>query len=275
MRIRTLVQISILVSSVTCNALSNSWAQQVSEFGRVCRVSMESAEAFLSACKENARPFKRNFYPGGQNPPVLEQHAAWFDVAHGGSHFGFGCVIGPRDQVRYLGLYFFINESNFSKANSAQITFVDFNGNVGLRTPEGANFTLLAIRRFTLPGHQATIRDRTCELGSFDPESNETIEKPRNGFYNIIKVSETNPATITHCVDREIRYEKSRCSTREFASFLDSTKSAITYNETLIKITERARLYVATELLSKACIGNFRPMLEVMNFAKEVCALQR
>jgi hypothetical protein len=64
---------SVLTLVVTCIGLFASGAAQSSEFLRLCHASMAKAEAFLAECRTNARPFKRDFYPGGRGDPVPEE----------------------------------------------------------------------------------------------------------------------------------------------------------------------------------------------------------
>jgi hypothetical protein len=233
---------------------------------------MAKAEAFAAECKKNARPLKRNFYPGGSAQPVVEEHAAWFDLSDSGPHFGFGCTL-LRNEVRYVGLYFFLDSANFRLANSAPFTFIDFQGNVGLRSPQGQAFTLLAVRKFTTPGRERTILDRNCEIGEFDPLLNQTIEHIGSGL-SIHQISDDDPATITRCSDREIRYVESNCFRQRFRSFLNQTKSAIIHADTSIKVTEEARLYISSEIFDKTCGSTFRSALEFLIFVKELCGVK-
>src|SRR5262245_41810186 len=105
--------VTILLLLFSCSAA------QASEFMRLCEAAKAKADAFLAECKHNARQFKRDFYPSGAGTPVREEHAAWFDTSDYGEHFGLGCVLGPRQQVRFLGLYYFVKPANFADSNSA------------------------------------------------------------------------------------------------------------------------------------------------------------
>src|SRR5262245_30644823 len=96
-----------------------------SEFLRLCQASMAGADALALECKTKARPFKREFLPGGRGPGVMEEYFAWFDTTSVTSHFGFGCVLGPSDRVRFFGIYFALEPQNFRLANSAAFGFID------------------------------------------------------------------------------------------------------------------------------------------------------
>src|SRR6266568_7098653 len=138
---------------------------QASDFLRVCQSSMPKAESFLADCRQNARPFKRYFYPGGRGAPVPEEHAAWFDLPDGDSHFAMGCVLGPKGRIDFVGLYFAFKPPNFRIANSTPFTFIDFQGNVGLRPSQGAPFTLLAVRQLRVAGQDRIFTYPDCEIG--------------------------------------------------------------------------------------------------------------
>jgi hypothetical protein len=245
---------------------------QASEFLRLCQQSMAKAESFLAECRAKARPFKRVFLPGGHGPPSPEEHAAWFDPENGGSHFGFGCVLGGKGEVRYLGIYFALQPSSFRLANSAPFSFVDFQGNVGLRPSERNHVTFLAVHKFTPPGTTRTHWDRNCEIGRYDPATNETADNRGHGFY-FHRVNGEDPAEITQCSSREpeYRYIKENCHTRYYKSFLSSDRSAVIYSDASIKITESARLYVERGILDKICSTSFRSAREFINFIAELC----
>jgi hypothetical protein len=256
-------------------ALLSSSTVQAGEFLRLCEESKAKAAAFLGDCRKDARPFRRNFLPGGRGEPVPENHLAWFDTASAGSHFGYGCVLGPRDEVRFLGLYFFLDRTKFLLANSLEIAFVDLNGNVGLRLPGGALFTALAVHRLSIPGRESMLVDRNCEIGRFDRASNETVERSGHGF-RLHRVGDGAPANITTCIDTEIRYREGNCSTRTYRSFLTEEISPMIYASDLsLKITEAGRLYVDESILRRFCAEGARPALEFLNFVKELCGVAK
>jgi hypothetical protein len=118
--------IAIIVSLFSCGV------GHASEFMRLCQSSMARADELFAECRQKARPFKRDFYPGGRGAPVPEEHYVWFDPTESTPHFGFGCVLGPKDQVRFFGIYYFLRADQFRQANAATFTFVDFDGNAGL-----------------------------------------------------------------------------------------------------------------------------------------------
>lgn len=261
------------LGAIWLGALVISSTAQASEFRRLCEQYLAKAESFVAECKKNARPFNRVFYPGGTGVPVPEHHAAWFDVEGGSSHFGFGCTLGPKREVNYIGMYFFMERDRFLIANSAAFKFIDFNGNVGLQLQTGESFVLLAIQKFTAPGKDRGAWDRNCEIGSFDPAANQTVNKGRV-VYTIQRIEGDNPADITNCADREVRILKPNCSTRTFLSFLNRTISPIVYSINSIRITEEGRLYVRDEIWRLSCETDFRPALEYLEFIKETCWLK-
>lgn len=240
-----------------------------SEFVRLCHSSMEQAPALLVECRQNARPFARDFFPGGRGAPVPENHRAWFSVDSAAPHFGFGCVLGAKEEIRFFGIYYFLNGDNFREANSASFVFVDFNGNVGLQSSGGKMFTLLAVHRLTPPGRKGVLRDRNCELGTFDASSNVTAVK-FGDWFSIFKVGFDKPTTIVRCRDREIRYVKSQCTSRKYRSFVNDTTSRVVDGDTII-VTEEGRLFVIDEAFRNFCELGGRPAIERMNFVKELC----
>jgi hypothetical protein len=246
---------------------------QASEFLRICKASLPKTEAFLAECKRNARHFRRDFYPGGHGPSLAEDHAVWFDSPHEGSYFGFGCVLGPRDQVEFLGIYFTPKPLNFGIANSALFTFVDSNGNVGLRSPDGRSFVLLAIHKFTPPKQERNFREGNCEIGRFDPHTNETVDKIGDWF-SFYKVQTGQPIEITHCTNREVKYDIAQCSTLIYKSFINTTNSTLIYGALsyfAIIISEEARLYIDSKLLERLCRQKTSHPIEYMNFVVELC----
>jgi hypothetical protein len=260
---------------ILCLTALSARAQQASKFLRLCHSSMAKAEALFAECKQKARPFTRIWLPGGHGPGEPEHHAAWFDTANAGSHFGFGCVLGPKDQVRFFGLYFFLKQTNFSAANTAPFNFIDFQGNTGLRSAEGTSFTLLAAHRLTPPVRARNVRDSNCEIGDFDATANTTIKKT-GPIFGIHKVDFSDPPLISFCSNREAKYDPNQCvRTRlRHRSFLNETISPVIYNDLpQIIITEQARLFVEEGIFNKICGSEFRSALEPVNFIKEVCSL--
>jgi hypothetical protein len=252
-------------------AFSAASAEPVSEFVRLCQASLTRSEAFVSQCNQSARPFRRTFLPSGRNKGTPEEHAVFFDTSDGESHFGLGCVLGPKKEMHFLGLYFALNSVSLKLANSLPITFVDFQGNVGLRSPDGATIVLLAVHQLTPPGRDRNSRHQNCDIGKFDAASNETIV-PSGVGYKMFRVAEERPVTITSCVDHEVRFEESHCLTQRFRSFLNETESRIVYDAHVIKITEQSRLFVEIDILAKICASDARSLLEYVNFIKEACS---
>ena len=253
-------------------ALFFSASVQASEFLRLCEASKAKAEAFLAECRSSARPFKRAFFPGGRGAPVEESHRAWFDTPNAAGHFGYGCVLGPNGEPRFLGLYFFLERSSFLLAYSADLAFIDLEGNVGLRRPGAPASVLLATHKLSAPGYD--VAEGNCEIGRFDRASNETVERSGGGF-RLHRVSGDVPASIVTCLDSEIRYRKGSCSTQTYSSFLADDVSPIIYGHLSIKITEAGRLYVDERILHRFCVEQVQPLLEFLNFVKELCGRVR
>jgi hypothetical protein len=255
---------------ILLSAISTATAEPLSEFIRICQASLAKSEAFVSECTQNARPFRRTFFPIGGNEGVPEEHAAWFDASTGGAHFGLGCVLGPKKEVRFLGIYFFLKQENFRRANSLSMTFIDFQGNVGVQSVEGTPIVLLAVHRLTAPGQAKNFRDRNCDVGHFDEAANKTVLRYGHG-YKLHRAAEGNPSRIVTCHDREQRFEPSHCLAKDFRAFLDNTASPIIYDEHSIKITERGRFFLEAGLYQHLCESNVRSPLEFVNFIKETC----
>jgi len=244
-----------------------------SEFMRLCKSAMERAPLLLDECRQNARLFTGSFSLGGTGLAVPEEHRAWFEIADSASHFGFGCVLGQRDEVRFFGIYYFLKADNFRQANHESLAFIDFNGNVGMRAGDGNMFTVLAVHRITPPGRKSDLRDRNCELGHFDAGSNVTAAK-LGDWFSIFKVESDEPVTITRCHDREIRYAKDQCVSQKYRSFINNTTSRVVAGDTII-VTEEGRLFVSEQAFRNVCELGGRPVVERMNFVKELCEIPR
>lgn len=272
---RTRVMLMSVVAALTFSTVS---ANSQSAFMQLCNASIAKIEPFLAECRKNARPFKRSFYPSGSGAPVPEEHAAWFDMPEARSHFGFGCVLGPNNQVRFLGLYFAVNPDNFRQANSTEFAFIDFDGDVGLRPVDRAQFILLAVRRFSVPGREPDPIERNCQPTSFDPVSRETVFRIRakQDWLEIFKVSGDNPSTITQCSDRELPYDPNRCFSAKYHFVLGQREAPIIFgNSRPLKITDKGGMYVEEDFLRKSCTSDFRASYEPMNIVKEICDNRR
>lgn len=245
-----------------------------SEFLRLCRASVGKAESFLAECRLNARPFKRSFVRGSGGSTSLDEYAAWFDITNIDSNFGLGCILGPQNEVRFLGLYFVLKSQNFHRANLAPFSFIDLQGNVGLQSPNGTTFTLLAVHKLlpSISGH--TSETRECDIGSFDRDLAQTIRK-RGDWFELYKLESDNPTTITRCIDREVKYEKNQCFSQTYKSFLNETNSPVIYSSHSIVITEEGRLYIENNIMKMICEDKLRSPLEFVNFVNEVCSDRR
>ena len=245
------------------------------EFAKVCQAGLERKEALVAECRKNARSFNRNFFPGGRSPPVAESFAIWFDGSRQQSRFALGCAL-LRGDVNFLGVYFTPDPSSFLFANAAEIAFVDFQGNVGLKSPDGRSVTLLAIHKLTPPLREEKFPEKNCRIGSFDNSANLTTEifGTRKKTY---KVQDGDPALIETCSFAVgATPEKSQCVTRPFKSAFGDLNSAIIYGESAFTIAELGRVYVHADLWIKTCEQNFRSAIEVVaSFVKELCTLAR
>jgi hypothetical protein len=247
---------------------------RASEFVGLCRSSMERTPALLAECREHSRAFTRSFSPSGRGAPVAEEHHVWFETTRASSHFGFGCVLGPKGEVRFFGLYYFLNKDQFQQANVAPLAFVDFSGNVGLRDADGSRFTLLAVHRVTEPAREPSWRDGNCEIGYL--ESNLTIQKKsKSNSYESFRVEPGPPMILTYCLDQEIRPKSSQCSKQEVVSFVNQTTSRIVYHLGAIAISEEGRMFAANKLVQNVCRKGASPLLEYVSIVREACELQR
>jgi hypothetical protein len=253
--------------------LTSGSVTQASESMRLCEAARAKTDAFLAECKQNARPFKRDFHPGSSGTPVREEHAAWFDTSDYGQHFGVGCVLGPNQRVRFLGLYYFVRPANFAESNSASFRFIDLSGNVGFRLSDGGSITLLAAHKFTPPDQKGHFTERNCDTGRYDEALDQTVY--RNGewleFYRVSNAQRI--AAITHCLDREIRFLKTQCTTRNYETFFASTKSPIINGRSSIILAEDGAIAVETKIFAKICRQGFRSAVEYVNIASELCKI--
>lgn len=202
-----------------------------------------------------------------------EEHRAWFKTTNATAHFGFGCVLDPKEQVRFFGIYYFLDTDQFRQANDAPLTFVDFNGNAGLRAADGTTFTLLAVHRLTPPNAARVNRDGNCQIGNLR-EGNITVSKSGD-WYHIHRIDAGPPMTVTHCLDREVRFERDQCFTHEVRSFVNETTSPIIYGQTGLLISEAGRLFVGRNIVRGICERQTRPLLEYYYIVKEACSYRR
>ncbi len=257
-------------------AMLSALAAHAADFIRVCRASQARAEAFLEECKKNARPFSREFLPSGRGAAVPEAFAAWFDTASADSHFGFGCVLGPKRELSHFGLYFFVDRSNFNAVNTLQFAFIDFNGNVGFRLPQGSISTALAVHKLTPPGQQPHWRERNCDIGRFDRARNETTVEADNGFHRY-QLSDGDPSRITICTAAENRFRLENCSSRTYKSFFKEEPSRFIYGAEIpfFAITEKGQIFADERMLHRICTEGFRSPLEYVNLITDLCSHQR
>lgn len=242
-----------------------------SEFLRLCQTSLAKKELLISECKKNARPFHRTFYPSGRGEGVPEDFRVWFSLEQSGDHFGAGCVLWHGDEVRFIGLYFFVNPAAFRSGNSAELTFVDFQGNVGISQADGVRHTLLAIHEISDKLSNFETVGRNCDIGHFDRDLNLTVANAMNNKKLFFKVTGDQPAQIQSCVDDEIRYLPGRCGrNRTYRSFLNDTKSSVIYRSGVFIVTEEARLYVEEEFLASVCDQGLRSN-HFANLVAQVC----
>lgn len=244
-----------------------------SDFSRLCQSSMQRAESLFAECRQNARPFARNFYPSASRAPTPEEHRVWFNTTDPTEHFGLGCVLGPKQEIRFFGIYFFLDADKFRKANDASLTFVDFDGNVGLRAADGVHFTLLSVHRLTPPNATPTNRDGNCQAASLQ-RSNVSVSKVGD-WYRIHRIDAGPPLTATYCLDREIRFEPRQCASQEVRSFVNNTESPIIYGEISLLVSEEGRLFVGRNIVRGLCERGTRPLLEYYQIVTEACSSVR
>jgi hypothetical protein len=130
-----------------------------SEFMEYCREKFGKAEAFFAECRQQARPFIREFLPGGRGPAVKEEHRVWLAPSEARGHLGLGCVLDEHDDARFFGIYFSLDPQSHLLVADSNLAFVDFDGNVGFQTKEGKRFVLLAMHGFGSP--QGRVRTKT------------------------------------------------------------------------------------------------------------------
>jgi hypothetical protein len=101
-------------------------AEADTSFEAQCPLLLAQADSFAHACLLNAQPFQRDFNG------VPEYHSAYLGPAAPGSHFGLGCTLDSNHQIAFLGVYYTLNPVNFKLANTAPVSAVDFDGNIGV-----------------------------------------------------------------------------------------------------------------------------------------------
>jgi hypothetical protein len=121
-------------------------------FTKQCPKLLAIADDFAHECLKRARSFSRDFYPesfsgGFLDAPEKEEHAAYFRAVDTGSHFGLGCTLNQDHKINFLGVYYAAKSSSFTKANTAPLSYIDFQGNVGLQV-DGKVVNLMALRQF-------------------------------------------------------------------------------------------------------------------------------
>jgi hypothetical protein len=155
----------LLCLGFTFAALSSAAATVDTSFDAQCPILFSQADSFGKACLANAQPFTTYF----DGEP--EYHSAYIGFASPGSHFGLGCALNAHHQIAYLGIYYTLNTDDFAQANSATITTVDFDGNIGVRL-DGRLVNFIAIRPFetsTIPLPYYAQGAKNCESPVLSP----------------------------------------------------------------------------------------------------------
>jgi hypothetical protein len=161
--------------------LSSAAATVDTSFDAQCPILFSQADSFGKACLANAQPFTTYF----DGEP--EYHSAYIGFASPGSHFGLGCALNAHHQIAYLGIYYTLNTDDLASANSATITTVDFDGNIGVRL-DGRLVNFIAIRPFetsTIPLPYYAQGAKNCESPVLSP--GETKDNAGKTFFITIR----------------------------------------------------------------------------------------
>lgn len=171
-----------------------------------------------------------------------------------------------------LGLYYSLDAKKAKAANAAEFSFIDFNGNVGLRLSDKTSITLLAIHRLSQPGTDNPVQPANCDIGRFDPSLNQTTTNGGNGYYRILRLIDSEPATIFNCVLPDDQFDSTKCVSGQFMSYVNrSTSPIISRYNVAFSVTEHGRLFVAVSFIKSVCGKRVRLASEYLNFIDELC----
>ena len=181
-----------------------AWAdEQPNWFYPTCQRDLKVADSFADDCLKNARTQTRYF----NGAP--ETHSYYFWPGNStDSHFGMGCMVGADGKIMYLGMYYTTHPKNWAIANTAQMRYIDFQGNVGL-VVDGEPVNLLGVRqfktdkipaRYTIRGtHPHGGSDTNCEFHSGAP--GDWIEPANEEGISISESKDGKSDRIKWCVE--------------------------------------------------------------------------
>jgi hypothetical protein len=234
-------------------------------FFNICRQYLPMADKFAAQCLAHAREQTRYF----NGAP--EKHSAYFSEQPIYSHFGLGCVLGATGQIGFMGLYYSTHPESFVSANTAEVRFIDFDGNVGL-VANGEPVMLLAIRRFVtdlvpppFPHNDA----KNCEGEENAPE--DVITQPQ-GTFTFSKTLNGNSVAIRSC-SIEGSGHPPLCETSMYRSFLGDGSSRIIFNEGVYfdLIQADGGLLIKKDFYEESCHKYYAGRMSMPNIAQELC----
>lgn len=233
-----------------------------------CPEMLREANSFAQACLSNAREFSRVFYPGGHGPGEREIYSAYFKEGPAGSHFALGCALNGYRKIIFLGIYYSTNGENFAQANSAQIRFIDAQGDVGL-TIDGASITLLAVRQFggqNIPLRYQPPTPKNCESALLS--DGRLVDA--NGEFRV-EGDSTSPRPAL-----EVCYGDS-CHDYLYTQFFDSQNSQIIFHRDALwlLIGSRGNIIVEDQFLTNSCGKWYRNLASTENIVTELCRLPK
>jgi hypothetical protein len=114
------------------------------DFYSQCPIMLARADGFAQTCRANAKPWGREF--NGQP----EMHVADLGTPAPGSHFALGCTLNAQQEIAFLGVYYTIHPDNFGRFQSSPLTYVDYNGDIGILV-NGELVNFIAVRPL-MPG---------------------------------------------------------------------------------------------------------------------------
>lgn len=181
------------------------------DFYSQCPIMLARADGFAQTCRANAKPWGREF--NGQP----EMHVADLGTPAPGSHFALGCTLNAQQEIAFLGIYYTIHPDNFGRFQSSPLTYVDYNGDIGILV-NGELVNFIAVRplmpgsislpRFSngikncdpLPAPTSSVTDFRGNVGHF-PSPIDKIPDVYGTFGSLVKEWNDGPRVmIRYCM---------------------------------------------------------------------------
>jgi hypothetical protein len=247
-----------------------------SEFVEYCREKLGKAEALLGECRQHARPSVREFLPGGRGPAVKEEHRVWLAPSEARGSLGLGCVLDEQGNARFFGIYFSLDPQSHVLVADSNITFADFDGNVGFQTKEGKRFVLLAMHGFGSPGGRVRTKTGNCVMPPFDRETNSTLLDNERTSLTITSPYDDGIVTVRLCSGVDRGLDEKKCDTRQYYSISNKEMSEVIYFAPLRDtiITRNIGIFIRRSTFDSLCNSARHSPVEYAEFLKEACSLR-